>query len=139
MRQEKVKPVLEKLKIYLDTLACSALPKGPLGKAVAYVLPSWGAFTAFLDHGLVELSTAVLEQQNRAVALRRNNWFFAGSDRGAKWAAVLYSLNGTCKLNGINPYEYVADVLRRAPSTPRSAIEAELTPRAWKVARSKSV
>ena len=58
-------------------------------------------------------------------------------DRGAKWAAVAYSLIGTCKLNGINPYEYLADVLRRAPSMPRAAVEAELTPRAWKAAKAR--
>lgn len=137
MRQEKVKPVLVKLKEYLDMLAISALPKSPLGAAVGYLLSSWTAFTAFLEHGLVELSNAAIEQQIRPIALGRNNWFFAGSDRGAKWMAVAYSLIGTCKLNGINPYDYLTDVLRRAPSMPRSAVEAELTPRAWKEHRAR--
>ncbi len=138
MRQQKARPVLVKLKEYLDTFAMYELPKSSLGKAVRYVLPAWEGFTAFVDHGLVELSNALLEQQNRSIALGRNNWFFAGSDRGAKWAAVVYSLIGTCKLNGVNPYEYLADVLRRAPSMPRSAVEAELTPRAWKAAKARA-
>lgn len=138
MRRDKAKPVLDKLNEYLNTLSVSALPKSPLGAAVGYVLSSWPAFTAFVDHGLVELSNATIEQQIRPIALGRNNWFFAGSDRGAKWTAVMYSLIGTCKLNGINPYDYLADVLRRAPSMPRSAVEAELTPRAWKAKRARA-
>jgi hypothetical protein len=47
----------------------------------------------------------------------------------------MFSLIGTCKLNGINPYEYLLDILERAPTMPRSAIETVLTPRAWKAAQ----
>jgi transposase len=84
---------------------------------------------------MVELSNIGIEQQIRPIALARNNWFYAGNERGAKWAAVMFSLIGTCKLNGINPYEYLLDVLKRAPTMPRSAIETALTPRAWKAAQ----
>lgn len=132
LRQKKSKPVLDSLKEFLDQLALATLPKSPLGKALQYALPQWTQLSVFLDNGIVELSNIGIEQQIRPIALARNNWFYAGNERGAKWAAVMFSLIGTCKLNGINPYEYLLDVLKRAPTMPRSAIETELTPRAWK-------
>lgn len=135
LRQLKSKPRLENLKRYLDELSLGALPKSPLAKACAYTLGQWTALCAFTEHGIVELSNAGIEQQIRPIALGRNNWLFAGNERGAKWAAVMFSIIGTCKLNGINPFEYLCDILRRAPALPRSAIDAELTPRAWKAAR----
>jgi transposase len=135
LRQQKSKPVLDGLKRYLDELALAVLPKSPLGKAIAYAFPIWTELSVFIDHGIVELSNAAIEQSIRPIALGRNNWLFAGSDRGAKWAAVMYSIIGTCKLNGVNPYDYLVDVLRRAPAMPRSSIASELTPRAWKQAR----
>ena len=134
-RAEHCSPVLEELKAYLEKLSLAALPKSPLGEAVSYALPQWDALSVFLKNGLVELSNAGIEQRMRPVALGRNNWLFAGSDRGAKWAAVMYSIIGTCKLNGINPYEYLADIFRRAPGMKSTDIETQLTPRAWKAAR----
>lgn len=139
MRHEKCKPLLAQLRGYLDKLAEATLPKSPLGQALTYTLPQWPQLTAFLDHGLVELSNAGIEQQIRPIALGRNSWMFAGSERGATWAAVMYSLIGTCKLNGVNPYDYLVDILRRAPTLDQSEITKQLTPRTWKAARSAAV
>ena len=47
----------------------------------------------------------------------------------------MFSVSGTCKLNGINPYDYLVDILRCAPALKRSDIEKELTPGAWKALR----
>ena len=134
-RREKCRPLLDELKAYLDSLSVATLPKSPLGEAVSYALRDWGSLSNFVEHGLVELSNAGIEQQIRPIALGRNNWYFAGNERGAKWAAVIYSIIGTCKLNKINPHEYLVDILRRAPGLKQSSIELELTPRAWMAAR----
>jgi hypothetical protein len=135
LREKKSKPVVDELRKLLDALALSSLPKSALGEAVSYALKQWPELTVFLGNGRVELSNIGIEQQIRPIALGRNNWLFAGSERGAKWAGVMYSLLGTCKLNRINPYEYLEDILRRAPTLPRSEIEKQLTPHAWKAAR----
>jgi len=137
-RKERCAPLLGAIKEYLDSLSLAALPKSPLGEAVSYALRGWESLCVFIEHGLVELSNAGIEQQIRPVALGRNNWFYAGNERGAQWAAVMYSIIGTCKLNGINPYDYLVDILRRAPGLTNKDIEAQLTPRAWKAARTKS-
>jgi hypothetical protein len=57
------------------------------------------------------------------VALARTNYLFAGSDRGGESAAVLYSLIGAAKLNGIDPEAYLQDVLSRIAEHPINRIE----------------
>ncbi len=66
----------------------------------------------------------------RQVAVGRKNWLFAGSEAGGKAAATLYSLTASCWELGVDPFEYMTDVLERLGSTPSSQI-AELTPRGW--------
>ena len=63
---------------------------------------------------------------------------FAGSDEGGKRAAVIHSLVASCKLIGLDPFAYLRDVLDRISTHPHSRI-AELTPRGWKAALTKSV
>jgi transposase len=69
-------------------------------------------------------------QNDRAIALGRRNWTFAGSDRGGERAAALYTLVETCKLNGVDPQAWLADVLARLPDHPAKRIE-ELLPWSW--------
>ena len=65
----------------------------------------------------------------RCVAIGRKNWTFAGSDRGAQRAAAIYTLTETCKLKGVDPQAYLADVLARLPDHPARRID-DLMP--WK-------
>ena len=55
---------------------------------------------------------------------------FAGSDAGGQRAAVVYSLIETCKLNGIEPFAYLRDILARLPTHPANRID-ELLPYNW--------
>ena len=67
----------------------------------------------------------------RGVALGRRNWLFAGSDAGGRWASVIYSLIESCKLRGIDPFEYLRDVIERIATHPAKKI-LELSPARWK-------
>ncbi|KCZ60307.1 transposase domain-containing protein, partial [Hyphomonas chukchiensis] len=69
--------------------------------------------TRFLDDGRIELDTNPVERAIRPVALGRKNHLFAGSDGGAERWAILCSLIETAKLNGVEPYAYLADILQR--------------------------
>jgi transposase len=67
-------------------------------------------------------------QNDRAIALGRRNWLFAGSDAGGQRAAAMYSILQTAKLNGVNPEAYLTDTLARiADGHPINRI-AELMP-----------
>ena len=61
------------------------------------------------------------------MALGRQNWLFAGSLRAGKRAAAVMSLIHSAKLNGLDPYAYLRDVLERLPMQPASRI-TELLP-----------
>jgi transposase len=134
LRQSRTVPLLEDLEGYLRALLPSVLPKSPLGKALQYTLGRWPALTVFAGDGVVPIDNNSAERAMRKVALGRNNWQFTGSPAGGERAAVIYSLIETCSRLGINPHEYLTDVLQRLGSHPQSRV-AELTPRGWLAAR----
>ena len=83
--------------------------------------------TRYRDDGRIEIDNNAAERALRAVALGRKNYLFAGSDAGGEYAAAMYSLIGTAKLNGIDPEAYLRTVLERIAEHPINRI-AELLP-----------
>ena len=67
----------------------------------------------FLDDGRIEVDSNIVERAIRPIALNRKNALFAGSDGGGEHWAILASLIETCKLIGVEPYAYLADVITR--------------------------
>lgn len=137
LREERSRPILERIREEVELVGRTALPKSALGDALGYVRNQWRALTRFVEDGRLAIDNNAAERALRAVAVGRKNWLFTGSEDGGKRAAVIYSLIGTCKLSGIEPFAYLRDVLERLPTHPASRI-AELTPRGWRVARSAS-
>jgi hypothetical protein len=135
LRKKESKPLLDDLEPYLKALrhAPHVLPEGPLGQAITYCLNQWKALNRFLEDGRLELHNNISERGLRQVVVGRKNWLFAGSDEGARRAASIYSVIGSCILLGLDPFEYLRDVLLRlaAGEEPEA-----LTPRAWKAAQS---
>jgi transposase len=115
-RQQESVPVLDKLKTYLLEQYQPNLPTNPFQNAVAYMLKRWDGLTEYTNRGDLLPDNNMIESQIRPLALGRKNYMFAGSHRGAFYAAILYTLLGTCKLNGINPYYWLVDVLQRIDS-----------------------
>jgi len=66
------------------------------------------------NDGRVALDSNICENALRCVALGRRNYLFFGSDRGGEAAAIIYSLLGSCKLNGMEPEGWLRDVRRLA-------------------------
>lgn len=86
----------------------------------------------FVEDGRIELDNNPVERAIRPVALGRKNHLFAGSDGGADRWAVVASLLETAKLNGVEPYAYLKDVLDRMTNGhPLSQID-DLLPSNWK-------
>lgn len=134
LRQKESKPVLAEIRKYLDWQVMNVLPKSPLGQAVSYTLSNWEALNRYVDDGDLDIDNNAAERALRTVAIGRKNWLFAGSDNGGVRAAVIYSLISTCKRHGINPFEYLRDVLERVSTHPARRIE-ELLPHRWKSLR----
>jgi transposase len=102
-----------------------------VAKAIDYMLTRWPAFTSFLDDGRICLSNNSAERALRGLALGRKSWLFAGSERGAERAALMYTLIQTAKLNNVDPQAWLADVLARIADTPQTQL-AELLPCKWR-------
>ncbi|EAB9975079.1 MULTISPECIES: IS66 family transposase, partial [Enterobacteriaceae] len=102
-----------------------------LAKAFAYALNQWPALTYYADDGWAEADNNIAENALRMVSLGRKNYLFFGSDHGGERGALLYSLIGTCKLNGVEPESYLRYVLDVIADWPINRV-GELLP--WRVA-----
>lgn len=129
-RQKYSTEVLNTIRQLLDFHALKATPKSPMGKAVNYALKLWEYLTVYVQDGRLRIDNNRIENLIRPVALGRKNWLFAGSPEGAQRAALFYSLFGTCKIHGINPFEYLTDVLNRINDTKMSDL-GQLLPMNW--------
>src|SRR5262249_12739183 len=109
LRQRQAQPVLTELKRWLDEQRPKALPKSPLGQAIGYALNHWEALGRYLEQGYLAIDNNLSERTLRAIALGRNNWGVIGSGTGGRTAAVLYTLVGTCKHLGMDPFVYLKE------------------------------
>jgi transposase len=112
-RQARSRPLVEALEPWLREKLALISRKSTLAEAIRYALTRWAGLALFLDDGRVELDTNAVERSMRPLALTRKNTLFAGSDGGAEHWAVVASLVETCKLNGVEPQAYLADVITR--------------------------
>lgn len=138
LRLSKAAPILASIRQDLDRLAQSVLPKSPLGKAVAYTLNLWEELGRYVDDGRLAIDNNTVERAMRGVAVGRKNWLFCGSESGGQRAAVIYSLVETCKRHGVEPFDYLRDVLTRIRTHPPEELD-DLTPRGWKRAREQTL
>jgi len=107
------------------------LPQSTLGKAVRYFLNDYTAMVGYLRDGRFEIDNNLVENDIRPEAVGRRRWLFIG-DPGAGWrSAVIYTLILSCRRRGLNPQEYLTDVLRRLPSMTSSQVK-DLLPGCWK-------
>ena len=135
VRQEKSKPLVLALKTWLDEQLARVSAKSVIAEAIRYGLNHWDGLVRFLEDGRIELDTNIVERGMRPIALNRKNALFAGHDQGAEnWAAIA-SLVETCKLHGVDPQAYFADVLTKLVNLwPESRLD-ELLPWAWATSR----
>jgi transposase len=131
-RQIRSLPLVIAMKAWLKTQLTHIPPRGGLADAIRYALARWDALCQFLDDGRIELDTNTVERVIRPVTLGRKNHLFAGSDGGAdRWATVC-SLITTAKLNDVEPFAYLKDVLERMSSGhPMSRLD-DLLPWNWR-------
>ena len=113
LRQEKAKPILTNLKKYLIEKSIGTLPKSDIGKAIKYTLKLYDRLEVYLTDGRVLIDNNLIENSIRPLALGRKNWLFAGSHEAAQRNAMMYSFLGTCKLNNVEPFEWLKNTLNK--------------------------
>ena len=107
------------------------LPTSPFTKAANYGLEREDGLRVFLQNPEVPVDTNHLERQVRPVAMGRRNWLFCSTEVGAKYVGIIHSLLATCRLQKVDPYSYLVDVLQRIETHPARDVHL-LTPRLWK-------
>ncbi len=127
-RMKRSKPVLDEMKIWLDEKKNENLPpKFKITEAINYTLNHWQGLIKYLEDGMLEIDNNPVERAIRPVAIGRNNFMFAGSEEGAKNMAIMYSFYGTCKAQGLEPFQWTNTTLEKIPDYDPKLIE-ELLP-----------
>jgi len=138
LRREESAPVLARIKQRLERDAArpEVLPSSPLGKAVSYLRERWPQFERYAaeGNGEVDIDNNSVENAIRPSAVGKKNWLFIGHPSAGQTSAILYTIIENCRLEGIDPREYLEDVLPRIASHAPGRV-GELLPRQWKQAR----
>ncbi len=106
------------------------LPKSQMGKALNYALELEAVLAVFLEEGRVEIDNNLVENAIRPTAIGKKNWLFIGAQDTGQKSAIIYSIIGSCRRRGVEPYTYLKDVLTRLPNMTNRQI-ASITPEAW--------
>ncbi len=130
-RAAKAEPLLRMFDAWIDQHRDTCDPRGPLRAAITYYDNQRDALRRFLDDGRLRMDNNVSEGQLRRLVLGRANWTFFANTVGLDWYATFRSLIASCHLNGLNPQEYLEQVLRLAPYWP-PARRSELSPARWR-------
>jgi transposase len=130
-RQERVRPLVDGLHVWMTEQRALVSGKTPIGKALHYMLVRWDAFASFVDDGRICITNNAAERALRNAAIGRKSWLFAGSERGGQRTAMIYSLIMTAKLNGVDPLAWLTDALARIAEHPVQHLN-ELLPWNWR-------
>jgi transposase len=131
LRQQFSTKILDSIKSELLNPGFVMLPGRKVSVAIHYMLNRWQELNRYTENGEYPIDNNSVEQIIRALAIGRKNWQFAGSKAGAKWMAAWYSLLSTCKINNINPHDYILDIIQRLPLRPENMSVKDLTPVEW--------
>jgi hypothetical protein len=132
--------VLADLQSWRDAMQNEALPKSALGVAIGYLANNWESLVRYRDAGYLAIDNNLAERTLRSIAVGRNNWGVLGSEVGGQTAATLYSVVGTCKHLGMDPWSYLRDclpgvfALGEKPSVERLC---QWLPDRWRLTRSR--
>jgi transposase len=136
MRMWQSRPVLARLHRAMELVRRRTLPQGLLGQAIDYALKRWSALTQFVEDGALEIDNNLIENAIRPSALGKKNWLFIGHPEAGERSAIIYTLLGSCRRHGINPFDYLKDLFTRLPAAKITVIKS-FTPAAWAKAKRK--
>lgn len=131
VRRQKSIPILESLAKWMKEQYMQVAPKSSIGKALAYSIERWRRLSIYTENGMLNIDNNPVENSIRPVAVGRKNYLFCGSHEAAQRSAMLYSLLGTCKMHGVEPYQWLQNVLESIADHPINKI-SELLPHHFK-------
>ncbi len=135
-RKEKRKsesyPIICEFEKWLEDTWLKVLPNSRMGKAIRYIYTLLPRLARYVNDGRINIDNNLIENAIRPLAIGRKNYLFCGDDDSAVRAAIIYSLIGTCKAAGVDPREWMTDVLRKLPVYKQEKRDVkELLPMNW--------
>jgi len=115
LRDQRIKPLMEAIKQWIEDEQFNVLPKSPIGKAMTYFINQYPKLVTVFKDGRMELDNNLIENAIRPMAVGRKNYLFCGSHKAAQNAAMIYSFFGSCKMQGINPRTWLERTLQKLP------------------------
>jgi transposase len=134
-RTARSKPVFDELIAWCQVREAHEPPSSKLGTAIRYMLNNRVALGRFLENGIIPIDNGPVERLHVRAALTRKNFLFAGADSGGDRAAIAFTIFGSCRLAGVDPLEYLSDILPRLTHSIRLSDVAAMLPAAWKARR----
>lgn len=132
-RQKKSKPIMDALKLWMETEGLKYSPSSQIGKAITYAYIRWSNMTRYLEDGRIRIDNNLAENAIRPITLGRKNYLFCGDHEAAVSMSVVCSLLATCKAHEVNPREYLNDVIARMPYMQKATYDEllQLLPHKW--------
>jgi len=134
LRDQHVRPLIEEFFDWVHAARSITPGRNLATKALGYATNQEAELRRVLDDGNLPLDNTRAERALRKVVVGRKNWMFYGSDTHAEAAAAIFSVIASCRLHGLDPYQYLAEVLRVLPYWPHDRY-LELSPKYWPVTR----
>ena len=134
-RQELSRPIMEAMKVWMETEGIKYSPSSLTGKAITYAYTKWDNIMRSLDDGRLYWDNNLAENVQRPITLSRKNFLFCGYHEAAVNMSVICSLLATCKAHGVNPRVYLNDVIAQMPYHKKATQEEllNLLPHKWKL------
>jgi len=123
-----MKQIFEEMRVYAMEAIVQCPERSSLGKALGYFLKNFAELTKFTTRPDLPIDNNSQERQMRNPVVGRKTWYGTHSKRGAKTAAVLFSIIESCKLNGLNSNEYIEAQVKNLQNGKPTETPAKFTP-----------
>jgi transposase len=120
VRQDKSKPILDKIQTWVTSNKEKIPPKSKLGEALTYWHNQAHKLETYLKDGRINIDNNRAERAVKPFVIGRKNWLFSNTSRGANASAILYSFVETAKANGLLVDNYLQTCLNELAKKPES-------------------
>jgi len=131
LRKTQAYPLMREFEKWLDKNYSQVLPKSQIGQAISYTFNIYPRLVRYVIDGRYKIDNNGVENGVRPLALGRKNYMFCGNHEAANRTAIIYSLLGTCKINNVNPTEWLTDVFNRIQDCKMNDLH-QLMPDNWR-------
>ena len=134
LRQKLAVPILDAFEKWMEKIYPTVLPKSRIGQAIAYSYSLWKRMKNYLKDGRLNIDNNKVENLIRPIAISRKNFLFCGNHQAAENTAIICSILASCKALGVNPREYLNDIIAKMPYYTKPGARKDLTellPNRW--------